>query len=482
MLQTHSCLLVALAGCGIMLATATPVHAQPPATYPSAQGVMPPNPSSGYPAMQKAYIRVFLPDGKAQVAVDEHQTSATGASRLLETPPLQVGRTYTYTVKATWKQNGRTVTQERRVVVVPGQYAMANFTMPAPVGMVPAPPSSESSSYPGSPAGVPGGGFPGGGGPFAQGGGPWGGQGGGPGGGLPGAGGPFAQGGNSCFGGGGFAGFGFPSGVSPTLAWNSTQGWLDLKYKVFGEELKKDKEIEVHWAKGTCNADRLGNALFTHTVPAGTKPGEYGPIRITGPPLTNAPAGTTHILAASDTKFPLQDVQISFGKEANQAVVSDKSRGIIKDLLRAAGQAQVTITSTARTPADQARAMFQNLVNPKNPVAVNVANQLALYLPPGDAVIQVFVNMTQGQTQQQIVANQVAIRQAMEQEIMNQGPPNVSKHCADPAKLNVIDISAAAFNASNTKLFENAAKADARVSKFIDERKDNGCFHLEIPQ
>jgi uncharacterized protein (TIGR03000 family) len=109
-------------------------------------------PAGAYPPpplpTRKAYVRVFLPDDRAKVTFDGQETSATGASRLFETPPLPVGQTYSYAVKATWRQNGRPVTQERRVVVVPGQYAVANFNLPAPVESLPAPNASEPRSYP----------------------------------------------------------------------------------------------------------------------------------------------------------------------------------------------------------------------------------------------------------------------------------------------------------------------------------------------
>jgi hypothetical protein len=152
-------------------------------------------------------------------------------------------------------------------------------------------------------------------------------------------------------------------------------------------------------------------------------------------------------------------------------------RAVVQNGLRAAGQAVATITSTARTPADQARAMFNNLTNPANPIPVNVANQLALYAQPGDAVIHEFVNQTQGLTPQQVQQNAQNIRGAMEQEIHNQGPQNVSRHCADPVQVSVVDVSAVTFNANNSPLFMAAVDPPAHL---IDERNTNNCFHLEL--
>ena len=112
---------------------------------------------------------------------------------------------------------------------------------------------------------------------------------------------------------------------------------------------------------------------------------------------------------------------------------------IVKDGLRAAGQPQATITSTVRTAHDQARAMLQNLTNPAHTIAQNTAAKLAIYAPVGDAVINRFTADTQGMPPQQIQQNSTTIRAAMEAEINAQGPQNVLKHTADPAKVTVVD-------------------------------------------
>ena len=268
--------------------------------------------------------------------------------------------------------------------------------------------------------------------------------------------------------------------VRPSLAWNNTQGGMDLSFRVEEGELSQATTIHVYWANGAAYSNRIGDAIFSHVVPAGTAEGQHGPIRIAGDLLAGDPAGVTHLIAASSevSVGPVADVQVGFGANANAAVVPAITIDIVKDGLRAAGQSAGTITSTARTPADQARAMFQNLVNPANPINVNVTNQLNLYAPAGDAVIQVFVVQTLGLTPQQIMQNQMAIRAAMEQEINNQGPGNVSRHCADPNVVSVVDVAAGAFNASNGPLFVGSVQG--RVTGFLDERNTNGCYHLEI--
>ncbi len=144
---------------------------------------------------------------------------------------------------------------------------------------------------------------------------------------------------------------------------------------------------------------------------------------------------------------------------------------ILRDGLRAAGQPSGSIASTARTPADQARVMFNNCLNN------GAQSQLNTYLPPGQAVIRVYIDMTAGMTNAEIRANAASIRAAMEAEINRQGPTNVSKHCADPATRCVVDFSYDIFNSSNRPLF--VASVQPRVSTFLPE-PDNHCYHLEL--
>jgi hypothetical protein len=122
--------------------------------------------------------------------------------------------------------------------------------------------------------------------------------------------------------------------------------------------------------------------------------------------------------------------------------------------------------------------MFQNLTRADRTIAENVAIQLGIYAPPGDAVVNLFAAEVAGMTLAQVLANAADIQAAMEAEIEDQGPSNVSRHCADQTQVNVVDVGAAAFGASNGPLF--VAAATARASNFIDERSTNGCYHIEV--
>ena len=281
--------------------------------------------------------------------------------------------------------------------------------------------------------------------------------------------------------------------ITPHLAWNTTTGGLDLTYTVEGEEnVSEATNIDVYWANGTQFGNRLGAAFSTFTVPAGTTPGQHTATHIEGSLLVTAAAGTTHILAASseDDVFALQDVSVGFGAQANAAVVSQASLDLIKGALRFAGQSTASINSTARTPEDQARAMFQNLVHPGETAAqilqnINVQHNgdggsFHGYAAAGDAVINTFAGLTAGQNAASVLANSAAIQAAMVAEINSQGADHVSRHCADPAVTNVLDIGSGAFSTSAANRFIQQVQASG--AGYIDERASNGCFHLEIAQ
>ncbi len=162
---------------------------------------------------------------------------------------------------------------------------------------------------------------------------------------------------------------------------------------------------------------------------------------------------------------------INFGSNANQTVVSTHSKTILTEMLNHAGLGSCLITSTSRTPADQARVMFNNLET------LGVAAQKALYAAAGDQVIDVYSEKkAEGKTDAQI-------KTAMEAKIKAIGPEKVSRHCADPAVLNVVDISP--LSIANKHAFENAVNValnNRKVSRFITPRNGDPAYHIEIPQ
>jgi len=165
--------------------------------------------------------------------------------------------------------------------------------------------------------------------------------------------------------------------------------------------------------------------------------------------------------------MPDNEITIKFGAKAKSKDVTPFSLAILEDILRNAGLKSATISSTARTPADQARVMYDNLE------AEGVAKQKKLYAAAGDEVIDVYASSkAAGKTPSQIKA-------AMEAKIIQIGPTQVSHHASDPNVLNVFDV--APSSVTDKKAFENAVASENRVSKFLLPPNDPG-YHLEIPQ
>ena len=267
--------------------------------------------------------------------------------------------------------------------------------------------------------------------------------------------------------------------VRPRLAWNRTDGGVDLFYRVESAELSEEATIEVAWADGTGYENRL-ESLLSLQVPQGTPAGEYGPTRIVGGLLAVEPDEATHLIAfSSETSVgALADVRITYGANANQALVWEQMKEVISDGLRMAGQETGIITSTARTPAEQARAMFNNLVKLPNTIAMNIEIQKGVYAAPGDQVIDTFAGATAGLNREQIVADRASVQATMLARIEALGPSNVSRHCGDLTQRNVLDMAASVFTASNGAIFVGAV--EGWLSRLIDERTTNNCYHLEL--
>jgi hypothetical protein len=264
--------------------------------------------------------------------------------------------------------------------------------------------------------------------------------------------------------------------VKPTIAWNPQQGGLKVGYTIEGQgALENPATIDVFFASGTTFDSRIGTAVHTITVPAGTLPGAGPTVNVAGTLLENDPAGAAFLIASSsETQVAsVPDVKLSYGANADVSAISVGLNNLVKDSLRIAGRATATINSTARNPEDQARAMFNNLTGAPGPLAANVATQLEIYAPPGEAVINTFAGLAGQRTLAEVVADAVAIKAAMVAEINTQGPTKVSKHCSDPAIISVVDLSKASVDSS--ALFKAAAKA--RASDVLDE---NGVFHIEL--
>jgi uncharacterized protein (TIGR03000 family) len=79
------------------------------------------------PATKTAAVYVLVSDPDARVYFDDTKTEQTGEDRTFTSPPLDPTKSYTYTVRATWTENGREVTHSEDVKVQAGRDATVDF-------------------------------------------------------------------------------------------------------------------------------------------------------------------------------------------------------------------------------------------------------------------------------------------------------------------------------------------------------------------
>jgi uncharacterized protein (TIGR03000 family) len=85
-------------------------------------------------ATGQANIDVRVPAADAEVLFEGTNTRQAGVRRLFQSPVLQVGTTYYYKIRARWKQQDGTVTeQERSVGVRANETTAVDFTAPTKV-------------------------------------------------------------------------------------------------------------------------------------------------------------------------------------------------------------------------------------------------------------------------------------------------------------------------------------------------------------
>lgn len=162
---------------------------------------------------------------------------------------------------------------------------------------------------------------------------------------------------------------------------------------------------------------------------------------------------------------------INFAPSADASVVSDWTQGILRKVLDDAGLPSCVITSTVRTPAGQAQAMYTNIEQ------TGIDKQLGLYGPAGQQVVLEYKRLKPTGCGRQ------AILGAMETKIVAIGPGQVSRHCADPAELNVVDIAPSSIARPQQFLAAlERARAAGRVSQFFSPANGDPAFHVEIPQ
>lgn len=153
------------------------------------------------------------------------------------------------------------------------------------------------------------------------------------------------------------------------------------------------------------------------------------------------------------------------GDTAVESGISQRTRTILEEVGAASKNNDIYITSTARTPAEQARIMYGNIAR------TGAAEQKGIYANAGDQVIDVY---TAGQNAHK---TQAQIIQEMEAKINELGPSSVSKHLADPTVMNTFDVSIQRL--TNPNDFKTEMQRRTELHKLLDE---NGAYHIEINQ
>jgi uncharacterized protein (TIGR03000 family) len=119
--------------------------AAPPAAAPAApKAEETPAPKEQLPAPKekkkdestRAQLTLDVPEG-AKVYLDGELMNLSPGKRLFQTPPLVSGRVYFYDLRVEVTRDGKTVTENQRVLLRPGQTVVAAFPGLARDGVVP---------------------------------------------------------------------------------------------------------------------------------------------------------------------------------------------------------------------------------------------------------------------------------------------------------------------------------------------------------
>ena len=107
-----------------------PLGPTPPVTEWLAPGPTAPLPR-GAKLGGSITISVKVSQPFAEVFVNGKRTAQTGTERTFESPPLEDGQNYQYTVTARWVENGQTVEVSKTATGAPGAVVVVDFGAPA---------------------------------------------------------------------------------------------------------------------------------------------------------------------------------------------------------------------------------------------------------------------------------------------------------------------------------------------------------------
>ncbi|PUA26333.1 MAG: peptidoglycan-binding protein [Cellvibrio sp. 79] len=183
-------------------------------------------------------------------------------------------------------------------------------------------------------------------------------------------------------------------------------------------------------------------------------------------------------LSTSLIGFDNINVTYSSDIDENRRIVSSYAINVIKIALKECGMNQAVITSTLRTPEDQAAIMYKN-------AKANFEKQKDLYGKNGDDVLEVFKENKSKPKDEVIELMKDKIEKLLEKD------KKVSNHCITVEsfkKMNTFDIGLKSTKAKSknfnkeklTKAFKDL-ESQGYIKHLIDETmKSNSCWHLEI--
>jgi uncharacterized protein (TIGR03000 family) len=83
-------------------------------------------------------LHIKVPRADARLWIEGQETRLTGIEREFQSPPLEPGQAYNYTIRAAWMENGDEVSREQKLDVRAGQDVVVDFRKPK-VNAAPAP-------------------------------------------------------------------------------------------------------------------------------------------------------------------------------------------------------------------------------------------------------------------------------------------------------------------------------------------------------
>ncbi|MGI5832746.1 MAG: hypothetical protein ACOX6D_09515 [Thermoguttaceae bacterium] len=278
-----------------------------------------------------------------------------------------------------------------------------------------------------------------------------------------------------------------PGDITVSLQWDTAVYGLTLGWTA-NRDFGQDAIVDLYFSSGTAFGGIVDTAPVSVTVPAGTTAGSSGTIIIDGSLLyTEVPSNTFDSIIAclyDDVLTAIPDVTLSLNPSIVTSLINQTTYDAIKYGCRAVGKSWLRLTSGLRTPAEEAKALYDNLVRTTD-LAASIATQYSYYGRVGDQVIAIFEAqaISYNYDLATVKAHGNEILTMMTNKIIEFLDAGVimSKHCVTEEMYrahNILDISRSGFNTTNVPIFRTALKKAGAVAVY--DEPVNGCLHLEF--